>query len=93
MIQSVNIVVGSYTFKQDRLLALVFDELKDQAQIVTGAARPGTDKFSFEFVSFKLRMKSIFRQQCQRRLQFQRSLWMLAGKPPSGTNECSRRQE
>ena len=91
--RSVNFVVGADTFEQDRLRALVLHELEDHAQVVTGAARPRTDELSFELVGLELGMKSVFRQQGQRRLQFRRGLWMFAGKPPAGTNERCGRQE
>jgi len=90
---SVNLVVGAGRFEQDRLSAIVFDELEDHAQVVTGAARPRTDESSFEFVRLELGMKSVFGQQGQRQLQFRRRLWMLADKPPGGTNERSGWQE
>jgi hypothetical protein len=85
--------VGADTFEQDRLLALVLHELKDDAQFVTGTAYPRAVELSFEFVGSELGMKSVFRQQGQRGLQLGPNLWMLAGKPPTGTNECCGRQE
>ena len=92
LIRSVNFVVGADTFEQDRLRALVLHKLKDHAQVVTGAARPRAEELPFELVGLELGMKSVFRQQGQRRLQFRCGLWMLAGKPPAGTNERRGRQ-
>jgi hypothetical protein len=44
-------------------------------------------------VGLELGMESVFCQQGQGQLQFRRGLWMLAGKPPTGTNERRGRQE
>ncbi len=48
---------------------------------------------AFELVGLELGMESVFCQQGQGQLQFRRGLWMLAGKPPTGTNERRGRQE
>jgi hypothetical protein len=93
LIRSVNFIVGADTFEQDRLPAFVLHELEDHAQVVTSAAGSRTDELSFELVGLGLGMKSVFGQQGQRRLQFRRCWWMLAGKPPAGTNERRGRQE
>ena len=88
-----NFVVCTDTFEQDRLLALVFHELEDHAQVLAGAASPRTAQLAFELVGLELGMKGVFCQQGQRQLQFRRGLWLLAGKPPTRTNERRGRQE
>ena len=81
------------TFEQDGFFAFVFHKFEDHAQIITGAARPRADELAFEFVRLELRMKRILREQGQHGLQFRGRLRLLAGKPATGTNECSRWQK
>jgi hypothetical protein len=42
--------VGSYRKQQDRLAALMLNELKNDAQVVSPAARPATCKITFQLV-------------------------------------------
>lgn len=60
---------------------------EDHAQVVTGAARPRTSELAFELVCLELRMKSVLRQQGQRRLQFRGRLRMLAGQTADRSGE------
>ncbi len=86
---SINFVMRADALEQDGFFTLVLHELENYAQIVTGAARPGSHEFAFEFMRLELRMKCVLRQKGQHRLKLRSRLRMLAGKPTAGTNERS----
>jgi hypothetical protein len=58
-----------------------------------GTARPRAGKLAFHFVSLKLRMKGIGREEHERRLQFRPELRVLLNETPGGTNKCLRREQ
>ncbi len=59
---SIDLVVRSDRLQENCLDALVLDELKDDPQVITGAARKRANQLAFEFVSPQMRIESILGQ-------------------------------
>ena len=89
----INLVVRANGFEQDGVCILVFDELKDDAQIVARAASPRAGQLAFQFVSLELRMKSVGDEQFERELKFRGGRRMFAGKTAGGTDKSGRWQQ
>ena len=52
--------------QQDGLSTFVFDEIKDEPQIVNGTTGPRTRQFPFQLVRFQSSLKGILRKRCKR---------------------------
>ena len=75
---SINFVVRADSFEQNRLRALVLDELEYHPQVISRAASPRPGKLAFKFMRLELWVKRILREQLQHQLQFRRRLRLLA---------------
>ena len=76
---SINFVVRADAFEQDCIRILMLRELKNDAQIVTRAARPGRGEFALQLMGLELRMKGVFGEQFERELKFRGGRGMFAG--------------
>lgn len=87
-IRLINLVVRSDVLQQNGLGTFVLDEFKDEPQVVTGATRPGTVQFAFQFVCFQRSLKCILHERCERCFEGRAGLPDVsssADAPPSRT--------
>lgn len=62
-----NFVVRTDGFQEDRLLALMFNETKDDSKVIAKRTSPKPVELFFELVSLEARMRGIFLKKIQRR--------------------------
>ena len=84
---SIDLIVCSKAFKQNSLLSAMFDKLKDNAEVITGATGPRTGQLPFQLVRLELWMKGIGRKQLQRQLQFRSESRVFLNEAPRGANK------
>ena len=84
---SVDLIMRTDRLKQNRFLAFMSHELKNNAQVIAEAARPSSLQVALELVRLELGLEGVVLQQCQRGKKLLHAFSIPLGKPFGVSNK------